>query len=463
MNKILSRSNINYLLMVLVFLVDLFLLYLMFIVAFKIRFQYQLLLTIIPPVLGMPSWEVYQKTIIAVIGLWAMIFLYTNLYREKFVSALDEIVLVVKAVSTGIVFAMALTFMYREYEYSRIVLGLAWVLAIVTISINHLILRFVIVRAVRLIVGPLRMMVMGQGRAAESILKILKRQPHIKVYYVPQLSVDKVEQMLETWDVEEVIIAQQEPDHKQLLSINDLCESNGIVLKFLPNIFELRMGEVFTDNDLGLPFLRLKSISLHGVNYYIKRFVDVVVSLLAISFLFPVLLGIVIAVLIDSSGPVFYKQKRMGHKGRIFDFYKFRTMVVNAERHIEKLRAQSDRQGPLFKMRDDPRVTRVGRFLRRFSIDELPQIINVLRGEMSLIGPRPQVLWETAAYDDFARKRLNVLPGITGLWQISGRADLSYEEMIQLDIYYVENWSLGMDLRILFTTLPVVLTAKGAY
>jgi lipopolysaccharide/colanic/teichoic acid biosynthesis glycosyltransferase len=138
-------------------------------------------------------------------------------------------------------------------------------------------------------------------------------------------------------------------------------------------------------------------------------------------------------------------------------------MVKNAEALLEELKTKSDRPGPVFKMKRDPRITSVGRFLRRFSIDEVPQLLNVLRGDMSLVGPRPQVLWETQYYNEWAKKRLNVLPGITGLWQVSGRAELTYEEMIELDIYYIEHWSLGLDVKIILKTLPAVFFGDGAY
>jgi lipopolysaccharide/colanic/teichoic acid biosynthesis glycosyltransferase len=138
-------------------------------------------------------------------------------------------------------------------------------------------------------------------------------------------------------------------------------------------------------------------------------------------------------------------------------------MVQNADNLLEKYKSQSEREGPVFKMSNDPRITRIGKLLRRYSLDELPQIINVLKGDMSLVGPRPQVLWEAKAYDDWSKRRLRVLPGITGLWQVSGRAALSYKEMIELDIYYIENWSLGLDINIIFRTIPAVLTKQGAY
>ena len=153
----------------------------------------------------------------------------------------------------------------------------------------------------------------------------------------------------------------------------------------------------------------------------------------------------------------------MGYRGKTFSFYKFRTMVTDADKLLEQFKNKSERKGPVFKMSNDPRVTKLGKLLRRFSIDEIPQLLNVLKGDISLVGPRPQVLWEAAAYDDWARRRLRILPGITGLWQVSGRASLSYEEMIELDIYYIENWTLGMDIEILIKTLPAVFSKKGAY
>jgi lipopolysaccharide/colanic/teichoic acid biosynthesis glycosyltransferase len=166
---------------------------------------------------------------------------------------------------------------------------------------------------------------------------------------------------------------------------------------------------------------------------------------------------------ISSRGPVFFEQKRMTKDCRIFYMYKFRTMYVDAEERLKDLMKYNESDGPLFKMKNDPRITRVGRFLRRFSIDELPQIINVLKGELSLVGPRPPIPSEVEKYDEWEMKRMNVKQGITGLWQISGRSDLSFEEMARLDLYYIQNWSIEMDIKIILKTIPAVLFGKGAY
>jgi exopolysaccharide biosynthesis polyprenyl glycosylphosphotransferase len=198
---------------------------------------------------------------------------------------------------------------------------------------------------------------------------------------------------------------------------------------------------------------------MHGA---LKRSLDVALSLLALVATLPLWLLIAIAIKVDSRGPFIYRQVRMGRGGRPFRIVKFRTMVVGAEALVGALRSDAI-AGPHFKLRDDPRVTRVGRWLRRYSLDELPQFWNVLRGDMSLVGPRPPLPEEAEFYDERERARLLVRPGITGLWQVSGRSNLGFEECVRLDLQYIAHWSLATDLRILWRTLPAVLTGRGAY
>jgi len=170
-----------------------------------------------------------------------------------------------------------------------------------------------------------------------------------------------------------------------------------------------------------------------------------------------------LAIVIDSRGPVFYRQTRVGKDGAEFGMFKFRSMYRDADQRLKELEAQNEASGPLFKMKNDPRVTRVGKWMRKFSIDEFPQLLNVLRGEMSLVGPRPPLPRETVQYTDRHWRRMVVPPGMTGLWQVSGRSSLTFDEMIRLDLYYIENWSVGFDLSLLMRTIPAVLFARGAY
>jgi lipopolysaccharide/colanic/teichoic acid biosynthesis glycosyltransferase len=184
------------------------------------------------------------------------------------------------------------------------------------------------------------------------------------------------------------------------------------------------------------------------------------VGLLALA---PLIAIISLAIKLDSPGPIFYGQPRIGKNGRQFRMFKFRSMVIGADTQLAELRDHNEASGPLFKMRRDPRVTRVGRFIRRWSLDELPQLFNVLRGEMSLVGPRPPVPLEVAAYEDWQLGRLRAVPGITGLWQVSGRSDVPFHDMVRLDLHYIRNWSLALDVEILLRTIPAVLSSRGAY
>ena len=188
-----------------------------------------------------------------------------------------------------------------------------------------------------------------------------------------------------------------------------------------------------------------------------------VVSVAALVLLSPALLLVALIVRLDSPGPVLFRQERVGRSGKPFKMFKFRSMVEGADAEQEELARGEEVDGRRFKLRVDPRVTRVGGFLRRTSLDELPQFYNVVRGEMSLVGPRPALPDEVAHYQEWHKQRLEVVPGITGLWQVSGRSDIPFDEMVLLDVYYIENWSLGLDLRMLLQTVPKVLFGQGAY
>ncbi|MEU8237019.1 sugar transferase [Actinoplanes missouriensis] len=213
----------------------------------------------------------------------------------------------------------------------------------------------------------------------------------------------------------------------------------------------------------GLPMLHVEHPRLHGGSRLVKDVFDRLGALALLIVAGPVLLGVALCVGLTSRGPVLFRQVRVGRDGREFRIFKFRSMYLDAEARLGELRHLNEHDGVLFKMRDDPRVTPVGRWLRRFSLDELPQLLNVLLGQMSLVGPRPPLPMEVAAYADDVRRRLAVKPGMTGLWQVSGRSDLSWEEAVRLDLRYVENWSLSLDLVILLRTVTAVVRSSGAY
>ncbi|MDE3077733.1 MAG: exopolysaccharide biosynthesis polyprenyl glycosylphosphotransferase [Chloroflexota bacterium] len=203
--------------------------------------------------------------------------------------------------------------------------------------------------------------------------------------------------------------------------------------------------------------------AIAGSNFVIKRALDIVVSALLLILAIPIWLIVALAIKLDSPGPVLYRQIRVGKDGKHFNFFKFRSMRVGAEDEWHDLHAYNETEGPILKIRNDPRLTRTGRIIRRTSIDELPQLWNVLRGEMSLVGPRPPLPAEVMQYEPWHHKRLSVAGGLTGMWQVSGRSHLNFEEMVMLDVYYIENWSLGLDLTILLKTIPAILTGSGSF
>ena len=263
--------------------------------------------------------------------------------------------------------------------------------------------------------------------------------------------------------IDEVIIASSKLPSSKILDIITECERKKTKFKIVPGILEIMASRVDTDEIGGMPLVTITEIQLKGFNAALKRATDLIFSLLFLLIFSPILLLIAIAIKIDSPGPVFFKQERIGKDGTPFMLYKFRSMIKDAEKLFPKLALLSEVEGHIFKIKKDPRITRVGRYLRRLSLDELPQLINVLFGKMSLVGPRPPLPREVKKYDSWHMKRLRVAPGMTGLWQVSGRSDLPFEDMVRHDIFYIENWSLWLDFKIILQTIPTVLSGGGAY
>ncbi|MET7820115.1 sugar transferase [Micromonospora zamorensis] len=240
-------------------------------------------------------------------------------------------------------------------------------------------------------------------------------------------------------------------------------EGTGVDLVVAPALTDVAGPRIHTRPVAGLPLIHVEAPEFRGARKLVKGLVDRSVSSLVLALLLPLIAFIALAIKVDSRGPVLFRQVRVGRGGQEFGVFKFRTMVVNADAMLAELTARNETDGLMFKMRHDPRVTRVGRLLRKWSLDELPQLVNVLLGQMSMVGPRPPLPSEVARYDGDVARRLLVKPGMTGLWQVSGRSDLSWEDGIRLDLYYVENWSLAADLTILWKTFGVVLNGRGAY
>ena len=270
-------------------------------------------------------------------------------------------------------------------------------------------------------------------------------------------------QIVSQQEVDELIVAESDFDDRELLEMVDHAHRRGVRVRVAPTTTELLTQRADYVPGQGVPLFELRPPAFVGTDWAIKRTFDVIVSALAIVVGLPVWLAIAAAVRLTSRGPVLYRDGRIGLNEQPFQMFKFRTMHANAAELQDELEAQNEAGGALFKLRRDPRVTGVGAFLRRFSLDETPQVLNVLRGEMSLVGPRPLPVRDYRLLDDWHRKRYLVLPGMTGLWQIAGRSDLGFDDLVRLDFYYLENWSIWLDISILLRTVPAVLAGKGAY
>jgi exopolysaccharide biosynthesis polyprenyl glycosylphosphotransferase len=269
--------------------------------------------------------------------------------------------------------------------------------------------------------------------------------------------------VLATHRVDEVILADSEFGERELLETVEQAHRRGVKVRIAPKTTELLVQRADYIPGQSVPLFEVRSPVFAGGDWVLKRTFDLVVSAVVLIIGLPLWLLIAVGVTLTSPGPTLYRDRRIGLGEREFDMLKFRTMHADAAEHQAYLERVNEASGPLFKMRRDPRVTPLGQLLRRFSLDEIPQVLNVLRGQMSLVGPRPLPLRDYEQLEDWHRKRYNVLPGVTGLWQISGRSNLSFDDLVRLDFYYLENWSLWMDITILVKTVPAVLGGRGAY
>ena len=409
-------------------------------------------------------------------------FHLAGVYRTKpGESWLDEFYRVVSGTATGIIGAVVFYFFYRPNVYSRLLFIYAAVLIPVVLGALRLGKHTLLEELRRRGLGVVRVLIVGGGELGRAVMRTLVAHPelgyqivgfvdvdpvegHSKVGRIPGLGpITEVPRLLSELDIDEVIITLPWTRHRQILSIVGECQGRDIIARVVPDLFQMSLSHMDFQDLQGIPLLGIRERSISRFNRALKRAVDLVGGLVGLFIFGLIYVPIAIAIKLESPGPVLYTQERVGRGGKVFRIYKFRSMYVGADEQLEALKDRNEADGPLFKIRDDPRCTRVGRIIRRLSLDEWPQFINVVKGEMSIVGPRPNRPHEVAAYKEWHKRRLEVAPGITGLWQVSGRSHVPFDEMVLLDIYYIENWSLLLDLKIMLRTLPHLLLGRGAY
>ena len=406
------------------------------------------------------------------------VFALFHLYEAFRFGAAEEFRQIVIAVTIGLAGLMVLSF-WSKAEISRFWVGVAWALALVlTLSARRVWHHSFGVRRAR---GELtfRTVIVGTNDEARALAETLSRgsfgfEPigFIRTAApdadtpatLPILAdLEDLTSVIQRTRAECVFVASSSVTPGELKPVTKAVRLAGVEVRLTASLPEVLTSRLTVQPLGGVMTMSLRPARLTGGQAVAKFAFDLVLSSALLIVLSPLLLGVAVAVKLSSSGPVLHRQDRVGIAGRRFTMLKFRTMRKGAEDEVDALRAEHGVDGLMFKLRDDPRVTKVGRWLRRYSIDELPQLLNVVRGDMSLVGPRPALPSEVARYEDWHMDRLAAPPGITGLWQVSGRSTLSFDDCVRLDIFYIENWSLVYDLYILARTIPDLVTARGAF
>lgn len=428
----------------------------------------------IRPIVFDLDYNKYLQVVLLVAFIWLLIFALQGLYNIALHKRLiDELTQIIFACSAGLMVIITYIFWQREFFDSRFIILAAWILAIIYISIARMILRFIRRQLLLHNWGVTNIVLIGNSSETDNLAATLYRQPELGYRLwerFSEFSPERLLQLLAEKNIDEVILSDSNLAKETRSDILNFCHSHHLGFQYVADIFDAQSHNVEVRSIAGMPLIEIKKTSLDGWGRIYKRIFDIIFSIILLLIIFPIGLVLALIIVIDSYGPAIVKLRRVGREGKKFWLYKFRSMIKNAhllkydkdgnlKPDLAKQNLRSD--GPLFKNENDRRITRFGKFLRRSSLDELPQLINVLRGEMSLVGPRPHEPEEVDKYQQHQKKLLSIKPGMTGLAQVSGRSNLTFSEEVKLDLYYIENWSLKNDLQIIFKTIWVVIKKQG--
>jgi exopolysaccharide biosynthesis polyprenyl glycosylphosphotransferase len=403
--------------------------------------------------------RVYLWLLAVILPTWAALLPLFRVYSAPSQSVRNQILTLSKAIGFAWLVMAALQFFINADESNRLIV-------LLTLIINYVLLvcyRVILFRITKH--GALdtrHVAVVGSGQSAHDFARTIENHREWGLKLVGIFSKADVRTVLESGGVDELILVADRETPEPFTDVLVLCEELGVTARVVLNFFPHSIARIELHELEGFPLLSFSTTPTNEVLLFIRRILDVALTSFLVAVTLPVMTATAILIKLTSSGPVLFKQERCGLNGRSFIMYKFRSMIDNAEQLRFELEALNEMDGPVFKSSRDPRVTTVGKIIRRFSIDELPQLFNVLRGDMSLVGPRPPLPQEVQRYERWQRRRLSMKPGITCLWQISGRNQVSFQDWMRLDLSYIDNWSLLLDLKILLKTVPVVLLGRGA-
>jgi len=422
----------------------------------------------------------YMATSLLFAFVWIIVFAIAGLYTVRERRAWGDLGRIIISCTAGAMVLIATVFFQREFTTSRFIVLAVWSFSIVFVFVERLVIRVIRHTLLRMKVGHRRVVIIGKGRAADELADMYKKNPVLgftvarRFQSWSEQTRHDLNRLIRRRKIDEILLADPDVPKMDALELIALAESNNITFKYLADLFAASFTKIEVTANGGIPIIEVKRTPLEGWGRIFKRLFDIVVSLVLIIVTSPVMILEALLIKLTSRGPVFFRRlpngkpsERIGEDGTPFKYFKFRTM----EHDVHKLRYDPAfqrkhgtlREGPLVKIKNDPRVTPVGRFLRAWSLDELAEFFLVLKGDMSLVGPRPHLPEEVELYKPHHRRVLSIKPGITGMAQISGRADLDFDDEVKVDTWYIENWSPALDLWILLKTPFVVIGRKGAY
>jgi len=444
--------------------------------AYKLRFSNWSVS--VRPVIFNLSFPEYFRSLLVIAILWVLIFAIAGLYQISNARKLaQELRRVFLACSSGLALVAIIIFFQRDLFDSRFIVLAGSILALIYVSLARSFVRWLQRRLFVYGIGVHKVILVGSSKTTENLIAEFssnKKAGYEVARRVRDFSLETAQEVLEfikDKEIDEIIQSDPNLTKAEMLRLYDFANDNHIAFRYVADLLEVKVLRTEVAEIIGIPIVEVKRTTLDGWGRIFKRFFDIVFSSLLIIIFSPVILLTMLIIKIDSRGPIFFSSRddgsylyRVGEGGKPFKYFKFRSMIPNSDsmRYKELADKNVRTDGPMVKIKDDPRVTRIGRFIRRYSIDELPELFLVFIGRMSLVGPRPHLPEEVAKYENYHRKTLTIKPGITGLAQVSGRSDLLFEEEAKLDIYYIENWSMLLDLSILFKTPMAVFKHRDA-